>query len=121
MRRKKGTLIPIEQSIIEAAMKLENEGFSEFHGFQIAKAIEGKTGVQNLTGYGTLYKALSRLQELGILESRWEVILVEENRPRRRYYHIDGEKAVQALRSSASITGDNLERIEKLNWGAVQV
>jgi PadR family transcriptional regulator, regulatory protein PadR len=92
MRRKKGDLIPIERSIIEAASQLRNEGIEEFHGFDIAKKIKDREGARLLTGYGTLYRALGRLQEMGILQSRWEEPLpTDENRPRRRYYRLVGE------------------------------
>ena len=43
---------------------------------------------------GTLYPILSRLEEFGWLDSRWEVgdpVLL--GRPRRRYYRVTGEGA----------------------------
>ena len=92
MRRKAGDLIPIERSIIQAACQLRQEGVEEFHGFQIAKNIKDQEGARLLTGYGTLYRALNRLQQWGILQSRWEETLpTDENRPRRRYYKLIGE------------------------------
>jgi len=95
MRRKKGALTPIESSILNAAAHLYPQG-GEFHGFQIAKAIEDKEGARRLTGLGTLYYALDRLQEQGYLSRRWEdpAIAARENRPRRRLYQVTG-KAVQ--------------------------
>lgn len=104
MRRKEGTLIPIERSIIEAAVRLHKRGTLEFHGFQIAKEIKDQKGARQLTGYGTLYKALGRLQKQGILKNRWEETLpTDENRPRRRYYRLVGEKAAEALNLSNPI------------------
>jgi PadR family transcriptional regulator PadR len=92
MRRKAGDLIPIERSIIQAAYQLLKEGVEEFHGFDIARKIKDQEGARLLTGYGTLYRALGRLQKRGILQSRWEEMLPEnENRPRRRYYRLVGE------------------------------
>lgn len=92
MRRKAGALIPIERSIILVACQLREEGVEEFHGFQIAKKIKDHEGARLLTGYGTLYRALGRLQQRGILQSRWEESLpTDENRPRRRYYRLIGE------------------------------
>ena len=97
MRRKKGALTPIEYSILNAAVRLSPQG-GEFHGFQIAKEIEGRKGARRLTGLGTLYRALDRLQEQGFLSRRWEdpAIAAEENRPRRRLYQITG-KAVSVI------------------------
>lgn len=91
MRRKQGTLVPIEQSIIDTAKQLLQSGITEFHGFQIALGIKG---MRSLTGYGTLYRALNRLEKMGLLDSRWEdMTTVNENRPRRRYYHlVEGTK-----------------------------
>ena len=37
MRRKQGTLLPIEQAILAAGIKLQASGTPEFHGFRIAK------------------------------------------------------------------------------------
>jgi hypothetical protein len=92
MRRKTGDLIPIERSIIEAAIQLREEGFVEFFGFQIAKKIKDQKGARLLTGYGTLYRALGRLEKMDILQSHWEELLPsDENRPRRRYYRLIGE------------------------------
>lgn len=94
MRRKPGTLLPIECSILEAAAHLQEQGIEEFHGFQIAKEVRDLRGARFLTGYGTLYRALGRLQQRGLLQSRWEEQLpTYENRPRRRYYRLVGEKA----------------------------
>jgi DNA-binding PadR family transcriptional regulator len=41
-----------------------------------------------LIAHGTLYRALSRLEEMGLLKSRWEdpSIPARENRPGRRLY-----------------------------------
>jgi PadR family transcriptional regulator PadR len=98
MRRKAGDLIPIERSIIQAACQLLQEGVKEFHGFDIAKKIKDHEGARLLTGYGTLYRALGRLQQRGILQSRWEEPLpTNENRPRRRYYRLIGEVETAVL------------------------
>jgi len=97
MKRKSGTLLPIECSIIEVATHLQQQGVVEFHGFQIAKEMKDEEGAHLLTGYGTLYRALARLQQRGILQSRWEDQLpTDENRPRRRYYHLTGEAKATA-------------------------
>lgn len=88
VRRKAGTLIPIEQSILAAAVHLRTGGQEEFHGFGIAKEIKDQKEARFLTGDGTLYKALGRLEQHGYLDSRWEdpSVAAEENRPRRKFY-----------------------------------
>jgi PadR family transcriptional regulator, regulatory protein PadR len=47
---------------------------------------------------GTIYPILARLELAGWVESRWEdpATHVAEGRPRRRYYQLTGQGAVQA-------------------------
>jgi DNA-binding PadR family transcriptional regulator len=47
-----------------------------------------QTRSRSLTAHGTLYKALGRLEELGLLVSRWEDAWAAEGRPRRRLYEL---------------------------------
>ena len=102
MRRKPGKLIPIEVSILEAGIDLQSHGVAEFHGFSIAKEIAQREARRRLTAYGTLYKALDRMEEAGQLVSRWEdpMIAAEEGRPRRRLYQVTiiGERALADAR-----------------------
>jgi DNA-binding PadR family transcriptional regulator len=59
-----------------------------------------KSGSRSLTAHGTLYKALSRLEEFGLLTSRWEdAAAAVEGRPRRRLYELTGEGARVAERT----------------------
>jgi PadR family transcriptional regulator, regulatory protein PadR len=92
MRRKAGTLLPLEISILETAIDLRQRGQEEFHGFAVAREIAERDEARTLTGHGTLYKALERMQQAGLLESRWEdpVAAAAEGRPRRRLYHVTG-------------------------------
>jgi hypothetical protein len=101
MRRKSGALTPIECSILNAAVNLYRQG-EEFYGFQIAKEIEDREGARRLTGLGTLYRALDRLQEQGFLSRRWEdpAIAAQENRPRRRLYQVTGKALSVSLNST---------------------
>lgn len=107
MRRKPGSLVPLELSICEAAVALHRTGVGEFHGYLIAKELAEAADVKLLTAYGTLYRALGRLEKMGILESRWEdpEIPARENRPGRRLYRITaaGETVViEARKAQAS-------------------
>jgi DNA-binding PadR family transcriptional regulator len=98
MRRKPGTLLPIELSILEAGIALSRLGKTEFHGYLIAAEMRERDGARRLTAHGTLYKALGRMETAGTLESHWEdpLIAAEEARPRRRLYHVtaEGERAL---------------------------
>lgn len=88
MRRKPGALVPLEVDICRAAAELHRNGVADFHGYEMAKQLAAATDRQSLAAYGTLYRALARLEDMGLLKSRWEDprVAAEENRPRRRFY-----------------------------------
>jgi PadR family transcriptional regulator PadR len=98
MRRKPGTLLPIETSILAAALDLRARGQDEFHGFFIAKEMQEREEARRLTAHGTLYRALGRLEEAGCLVSRGEdpTDAQRERRPIRRLYRITplGQRAL---------------------------
>jgi PadR family transcriptional regulator PadR len=98
MRRKSGTLIPLELSILETALELRGRGTAEAHGYLLARELRDRRNARRLTAYGTLYKALGRLEGAGFLTSRWEEpeIAVADGRPRRRLYRVtmSGEAAL---------------------------
>jgi DNA-binding PadR family transcriptional regulator len=112
-RRKAGTLLPLESEIVELALELRLAGRSSFHGFWLAQQMRERSGSRSLTAHGTLYKALGRLEELGLLRSRWEDAgSVSEGRPRRRLYELTGRgveiaeaaRAVPASPTSTSLS-----------------
>ena len=92
-RRKPGTLLPLETEILEVALSMLRSGHATFHGFGLAQTMREQTGSRALTAHGTLYKALSRLEEFGLLTSRWEDAAAVDGRPRRRLYELTGEGA----------------------------
>src|ERR671918_3084395 len=103
-RRKPGTLLPLETEILGMALSMRRSGEGPFHGFGLAQMMRAQSGSRSLTGHGTLYKALSRLEEFGLLTSRWEDAAAAEGRLRRRLYELTGEGArvaEQALADSA--------------------
>jgi PadR family transcriptional regulator len=111
-------LIPLELAICETAIRLRHRGALEFHGYSIAKAIKHQSDARLLTAYGTLYRALDRLQKMGLLESRREdpQIAADESRPGRRLYTLTaaGELAVaQARKAAATRTAGIRERVKK--------
>jgi len=98
VRRKKGTLLPIEVSILIAGLELRARGSKQFHGFRVAKEIKGRDEAKRLTAYGTLYRALDRMAKAGLLASEWEdpLLAAHDGRPRRRHYEVTaaGEAAL---------------------------
>jgi PadR family transcriptional regulator, regulatory protein PadR len=102
MRRKPGTLLPLETEILEAALSMLRAGHASFHGFGLAQTMREHSGSGALTAHGTLYKAFSRLEEFGMLTSRWEdAAAAAEGRPRRRLYELTAEGARAGERVAA--------------------
>ena len=104
-RRKPGTLLPLETEILEVALSMLCSEQATFHGFGLAQTMREQSGSRSLTAHGTLYKALSRLEEFGLLTSRWEDAAAVDGRPRRRLYELTSQgahAAEQALACKAS-------------------
>jgi DNA-binding PadR family transcriptional regulator len=111
-RRKPGTLLPLETEILEAALLMRRGGHATFHGFGLAQTMREQSGSRSLTAHGTLYKALSRLEEFGLLTSRWEdAAAAAGGRPRRRLYELTGEGAGVAERARAGQAVEPLARV----------
>ena len=91
--------MPLEVEILEAALSME----PGFHGFALAHAMREQGASRSLTAHGTLYKALGRLEEFGLLSSRWEDD-APEGRPRRRLYELtaQGVRAAEQARAPAT-------------------
>lgn len=102
-RRKPGTLLPIETEILAAALATRRSGAATFHGFGLAETLRDQSGSKALTAHGTLYKALGRLEDLGLLSSTWEDAAEAEGRPRRRLYELTERGAEAAERSLAEL------------------
>lgn len=100
-RRKEGTLLPLEVRVLEIVKQSDSDR-SPMYGFALANELS-EDGGKSLTGHGTLYKALARMADAGLLETEWEdpEIAEAEGRPRRRLYRISS-KGTAAL--SAAVT-----------------
>ena len=98
--------MPFEIAICEAADDLRRRGIDEFHGYLIAKEIKADADARLLTAHGTLYRALGRLDTMGLLQSRWEdhAIAARESRPVRRLYTLTavGDAALVDARRRAA-------------------
>jgi len=105
-RRKPGTLLPLEKEILGVALSMRRTGHASFHGFGLAQTMRDQRGSRALTGHGTLYKALGRLEEFGLLASRWEDAAAADGRPRRRLYELTG----QGVRVAEQARADKVDR-----------
>jgi PadR family transcriptional regulator PadR len=116
VRRRAGSLVPLEAEIITTGLALRRAGEERFHGFELAKLL-AESGSRKLTAHGTLYKALSRLESFGLLHSSWEdpAVAAAQQRPRRRLYEVTGaaEAALAAWRAEQPAPG----RTQRVVWG----
>lgn len=78
--------MPLETAICVTAAELASAGTVEFYGYQLAKELARDTERRLFIAYGTLYRALARLEGMRLLESRREdpTIAAQESRPGRR-------------------------------------
>jgi len=101
-------------AICEAAVDLRERGEEAFHGYELAKTLARGADARLLTAHGTLYRALSRLEAMGLLESRWEdpAIPARENRPGRRLYTLTaaGETAAAETRRASATSSRKRSR-----------
>ena len=109
MRRKIGALVPFEVAILEASAELRRAGEAEVHGYELAKVVRDLRHARRLTAYGTLYRALTRLEREGYLASRWEdpLVAADAGRPRRRFYRLtlEGETALSEAQAEVRQKG----------------
>ena len=90
-------MLPLEVAILEHGIANET-----FYGFALARSLSD--GDSALTAHGTLYKALARMTEAGLLTAEWEdhSPAEAEGRPRRRLYRVTGEGARALAASQAA-------------------
>ena len=106
MRRKPGALVPLEVAILTVAVSRATSDQPDLYGFELAKLIAENERAGKLVAHGTLYKALNRLAESGMLSVDWEdpELALRDGRPRRRLYRITtrGEQAAAAATISVA-------------------
>ena len=116
MRRRPGTLTELEGQILYVLALAKARGEAGLHGFGIARQLE-QQGLRpiNRTGYGTLYRALSRLETAGQVIGEWEEpsVAEEARRPRRRIYELTpaGSAALERVSISHAATEGALSTI----------
>jgi PadR family transcriptional regulator len=108
VRRKPGTLLPLELAVLVVAVDLAESGTSEFHGYDLARRLADIADHRLLTAYGTLYRTLGRLETMALLTSHWEdpAIPARENRPGRRFYAVTAA-GVAAVRRGSEVRGSS--------------
>ena len=110
-RRRPGSLLPLEVSILAAC---RDAGVAGVHGFAIAQEIAAAGDSRRLTATGTLYRALQRLDDGGLIENWWEdpELATQAGRPRRRLYRITGAGAAALASAESDVRGPALRRVD---------
>ena len=110
-RRKAGSLLPLEVSILAACRDAGTQGI---HGFALAQCIADAAESRRLTATGTLYRALHRLDDGGLIENWWEDPndAAAAGRPLRRLYRITGAGATALARAQSDTEELALRRID---------
>lgn len=78
-------VLPLTAVAVQILLALSDR---ERHGLGIADEIAATTGGRMVLGPGTLYGAMKRLLELGLIGEPADTPAGESADPRRRYYHI---------------------------------
>lgn len=110
--------MPLETDICVCATALLGNGIAEFHGYDLAKQLASMSDRQSLAAHGTLYRALARLVDMGLLTSRWEdpTVAANDNRPRRRFYALTRSGRTVALQAVEARAAAVLPRRMRKGW-----
>lgn len=107
MKRKPGSLFPLELAVLQAGLDLAAHGEHSFYGYAVAKAVAAQSEARRLTAHGTLYRALDRMEDAGLLESILEDpdVAAAARRPRRRMFSVtaNGQSVLADARSAARV------------------
>ena len=101
-RRKPGTLLSLENDILEMALSMRRSGHAVFHGFALAQALQDETGSRLTDRPRNALQGPRPAQEFGLLTSDWEDAAAVEGRPRRRLYQLTARGAEAAERARAA-------------------
>jgi DNA-binding PadR family transcriptional regulator len=115
VRRKPNALVPLEEAICTTAAALRVAGIEEFHGYELARQLAHQADQRLLTAYGTLYRALGRLESMGLLASRREdpEIAARERRPGRRLYALTALGQAVAADTAAAARETRIRRTRR--------
>jgi len=90
-------LLPLTPLAFEILLAL---GAGERHGYDILRSIDARSGGRVAPHPGTLYRAIARLLEDGLIEEREERPVPELDDARRRYYGVT-RRGLQVTRAEA--------------------
>ncbi len=97
------SFLPLTPAVFHILLALSDE---ERHGYGIMKEVEQRTEGRMQLKPGTLYQAIKRLLESGLIDEVGEKTDAEINDERRRYYHLSANGKVVMIAEA--------ERLERL-------
>ncbi len=100
------SLLPLTPAVFHILLALVGE---DRHGYGIIKDVEYRTEGRVLLKPGTLYQAIKRLLDAGLIEESEAKADTEINDERRRYYRLSG-----AGQAAVSAEAERLERLVQL-------
>jgi len=100
------SLLPLTPAVFHILLALVGE---DRHGYGIIKDVQYRTEGRVLLKPGTLYQAIKRLLDGGLIEESEEKADTEINDERRRYYRLSG-----AGQAAVSAEAERLERLVQL-------
>jgi transcriptional regulator len=80
-----GSKADIQQGTLALMVLKTLEMMGPLHGYGIARRIEQTSGDQLVLNYGTLYPALLKLEQEGVISSEWGV---SENKRKAKFYRL---------------------------------
>jgi len=83
-------LLGIELELLAVAHRFALAGDPYFHGYQAMREIRRVKSDHGRVSHGTIYRALDRMEKLGLVVSRWEdpAISERDGRPQRCFYRL---------------------------------
>ena len=85
MRRRADGLVPNEKLLLTTALDLTRSGQTEFHGYAMRELWESGDSAPPTMNYATLYRCLGRLEQRGLLSSRYDVESKNGGPPRKLF------------------------------------
>lgn len=90
--------MPNEELLLTTALDLTRSGQTEFHGYAMRELWESGDATPPTMNYATLYRCLDRLEQRGLLSSRYDVESTHGGPPRKLFMLTgDGLDAAVAL------------------------
>ena len=106
------SFLPLTDTAFEILLALAKE---DLHGYAIIRSVEKRTDGRLKLHPGTLYRALARLLDLGLVDELEERPDPDWDDERRRYYRLT-ELGRGVVLAEAERLADQVRAVRKLKW-----